>query len=384
MVSAEAPVVDAREAIAGRRAPLHAPCVHRVVVGGFVVTSITMVACGGSSSHDTPDAHDTRDAIDSSAIVDAVGDTALDASDASSFDGPSRLSLTGLYADVATGALAAGVRPYVVRYPLWSDGADKQRWLFVPAGATIDTSDLDQWRFPVGTKAWKEFRVGGRRVETRFLWKNRDGEGSDAWLLVSYLWRDDGSDADAVPSGVVGLGVGATSYDVPDRDACVQCHGGIRDVLIGVSAFQLSAPDGHGDLSKLAADGLLSHPPTSEPRVPGTGVVQDALGYLHGNCGQCHNDTSMLASLRALRLRLRVADTTPESTPTYTTAIDAPMAHTWPGGPTVAIAPGNPAGSQLLFRMQTTTAYRMPPLATKVADTKAVETIRTWIASLPH
>jgi len=315
--------------------------------------------------------------------ADAGGEVDPDA-DAGGFVAPPLLSSTGLYADLPSGTLAAGVTPYDVRYPLWSDGAEKKRYLYLPAGATIDTSDMDSWRFPVGTKAWKEFSVAGKRIETRILEKRVEGEGADAWALVAYLWRDDGSDADAVPAGVTG--VGGTTYDVPDSPTCVQCHGGVRDVLIGVSAFQLSAADGHGALSKLAADGRLSvAPPAGEFQVPGTGVVQAALGYLHGNCGHCHNDTSFLSKLRAMRLRLRVADTTPESTPTYTTTINAPMSHTWPSGPTVAIAPGDPKASQLLFRMSTDvgTGYRMPPVATKVVDDAGVATIRDWILALP-
>jgi hypothetical protein len=342
-------------------------------------------ACGSSGDGAQSDA---GDATSNDASVDATSDVEVSDGADVALDTvvppPPLLSATGLYSDLLTGVLSPDVITYLVRYPLWSDGATKNRFLFLPAGAVIDTSDMDSWRFPVGTKAWKEFSVGGKRIETRLLSKIADGEGSDAWQLVSYLWRADGSDADAVPAGVTS--VGGSSYDVPDAPTCVQCHGGVRDVLIGVSAFQLSAADGHGTLSKLAADGRLSAPPAAEFQVPGSGVVQDALGYLHGNCGQCHNDTSFLAKLRTLRLRLRVADTTPESTPTYTTAIDALMSHTWPGGPTVAVSPGNPAASQLLFRMQTdtTTGYRMPPVATKIVDDAGVSTITSWIVGLPH
>ena len=35
-------------------------------------------------------------------------------------------------------------------------------------------------RFPVGTKSWKEFRIGARRVETRFWWKVRE-----AWAYIT-------------------------------------------------------------------------------------------------------------------------------------------------------------------------------------------------------
>src|SRR5262245_20803994 len=70
---------------------------------------------------------------------------------------PQALSETGLYRDIATRGLAAGVISYDVRYELWSDGAEKQRYLYLPPGTQIDSSDMDGWRFPIGTKVWKTF-----------------------------------------------------------------------------------------------------------------------------------------------------------------------------------------------------------------------------------
>ena len=84
---------------------------------------------------------------------------------------PPMLSATGLYVDGSTDELAPGVHPYEPRYVLWSDGADKQRYLFIPEGSQIDTADMDEWRFPVGTKVWKEFSRDGKRLETRLFWK---------------------------------------------------------------------------------------------------------------------------------------------------------------------------------------------------------------------
>ena len=57
------------------------------------------------------------------------------------------------------------------------DGAELGRYLLLPRGTTIDTSVMDQWVFPVGTKSWIEFRVGGKLVETRFLWKQGAEQG---------------------------------------------------------------------------------------------------------------------------------------------------------------------------------------------------------------
>ena len=67
----------------------------------------------------------------------------------------------GLYSDWATKTVASGVRQYDPGLHLWSDGASKTRWIYLPPGTKIDTTDMNEWTFPPGTKIWKEFVVGG-------------------------------------------------------------------------------------------------------------------------------------------------------------------------------------------------------------------------------
>ncbi len=94
-------------------------------------------ACG-SSAHLGPGAD---------AGTDATSDCAAGAAGQ-----PTELRCTGLYADWNTKTLAPGVRPYDPGLHLWSDGADKARWIYLPPGTQIDTSNMDQWTFPKGTK----------------------------------------------------------------------------------------------------------------------------------------------------------------------------------------------------------------------------------------
>src|SRR5262249_55508478 len=126
--------------------------------------------------HDArPTLHDARPLPDMSppppreeASVEA-GPDAMETGAAEPTDYPRFLSETGLFADVKTGTLGKGVRAFQPKYVLWSDGATKRRWLYLPDGGTIDTSDMDYWTYPVGTTAWKEFTRDGVRVETRML-----------------------------------------------------------------------------------------------------------------------------------------------------------------------------------------------------------------------
>jgi hypothetical protein len=82
---------------------------------------------------------------------------------------PDDLRSTGLYSDFGHKTINPPNLHYFPQYPLWSDGADKQRWIYLPPGSAIDASDPDIWLFPEGTKIWKEFSFGGRRVETRLI-----------------------------------------------------------------------------------------------------------------------------------------------------------------------------------------------------------------------
>ncbi|HEX6865034.1 MAG TPA: hypothetical protein VF414_19540, partial [Thermoanaerobaculia bacterium] len=219
---------------------------------------------------------------------------------------PERLSETGLFADAASETLAAGVRPFSPQYPLWSDGAAKRRWVLLPEGATIDARDPYAWSFPAGTKLWKEFRFG-RRVETRYMERAADG----SWIYATYVWPEGGGEAVRAPEdgvrGACATGLG-TPHDVPAVQDCRACHEGSPSRVLGFGALQLAAerdPDaphaetpepGSLGLEELLASGRLAGNEAAiraagrpiEARSP---RERAALGYLHANCGHCHNPT---------------------------------------------------------------------------------------------
>lgn len=60
------------------------------------------------------------------------------------------------------------------------------------------------------------------------------------------------------------------------------------------------------------------------------------------------------------------------------------MKHTTPNGDTLAIVPGDPDHSGLLWRMSTREpAWQMPPFGTQLVDDAGVQIVRGWISSLP-
>jgi hypothetical protein len=294
---------------------------------------------------------------------------------------PERLSETGLYADIATDAVAGGVEPFAPQFELWSDGATKRRWMQLPAGAQIDTSAMDAWNFPVGTKLWKEFSRDGVRVETRLLY--RTGPQPDEWAAVAYLWQPELGDAVIAPEGMVDAG--GTEHDVPSASQCTGCHGGRTSRVLGVSAVQLAydAAASGIDLDLLAARGSLTVVPSARPVIPGDDTARNALGYIHANCGHCHNqDRPPRTGARCfdpenrLDFWLRVDELGDvASTPTYRSAIDD------------VIEPGDPDGSALIKRVSRRGDPHfvgMPPLGTERVDDAAVALLRRWIQEMPR
>jgi hypothetical protein len=290
---------------------------------------------------------------------------------------PAALSATGLFADLSTETLGDGVMAFRPAFELWSDGADKRRWIWLPAHTRIDTSDMDSWVFPEGTKLWKEFRRDGVRVETRLIQKI--GPGDADWIGLAYLWTEDQGDALPAPFGAID--VLGTPHNVPASGECQGCHGGRKSFVLGFSAIQLSVGAALGDLGldALVAADLLSDPPEQRFVVPGNSTERAALGYLHANCGHCHNDARP-ASKGArcfdpdneLRFQLSVSSlSAPADTPTYRSAVGR------------VVRPGNPDDSRLIDLVSTRGFLRqMPPLASERVDGHAVELLRAWIAEM--
>jgi hypothetical protein len=112
---------------------------------------------------------------------------------------PRRLSETGLFASTKDHKVAAGVIPYDVNAPLWSDGANKHRYLAVPGDGKIRYSPDTAWGFPDGSVLVKTFELdlepgnpaSRRRLETRLLHVEQEH-----WRGYTYVWNDDQTDAE--------------------------------------------------------------------------------------------------------------------------------------------------------------------------------------------
>jgi hypothetical protein len=330
-------------------------------------SAVAMDAALDSSAQDA-----ARDAADDAAAQDAEADSATDA--AMPNTAPMHLSETGLYEPGSLTELADGVMAYAPRYELWSDGADKLRYLLLPEGEQIDTSDMDAFVFPIGTKAWKEFSHDGTRLETRLLWKTEDG-----WFHVAYAWNEAQTEAIATTRGAED--VLGTAHDIPSRIQCRECHDGAGDTLLGVSAFQL-AHDGEGlTLDQLEADGRLTNTPPAGLARPDT-LEWNALGYLHANCGTCHNPLGVGFDRVNIEFWLRTSELDVASTRTYVTCVDVAIEQT-SGDETARIEPGVPEDSVVITRMRLRgDELAMPPIASERTDDAGIALVEQWIESL--
>jgi hypothetical protein len=291
-----------------------------------------------------------------------------------------RLSDTGLY---ATGNPAAGLSPgvleYTPRFAQWVDGASHRRFLWLPPGAPIDASDPDHWTQPVGTRAWQELSRNGRAVETRFMQK----VASDEWRFMTYHWAEP-DDATLIERGLTNAS--GTGHDIPHLVDCGSCHDNVPDRLLGIGTLQLAHGDAGLSLSTLVSSDKLSPAPAAPAELPGDAVTRAALGYLHANCGSCHNPSSVEYRSVDLELWLSVsALRSVAETPAHRTAVGVARQGLGAGSPLpeLRIAPGDPTRSALYHRMASRDPnVQMPPVGTKQVDTTALDAVGAWIAAL--
>jgi hypothetical protein len=240
---------------------------------------------------------------------------------------------------------------YEPRHPLWSNGADKERLLQLPAGG-VPAWTADGWVFPVGTRAWKTFALGGAPVETRLLEKQATG-----WASGTFVYQ--GDDAYLTDGRRVVVGSASGPYQVPGRSDCEACHAGAADHLLGLDPAQLGE-------AGLAALGAIDGEPTV-PAAHADPVVEAARGWLYGNCAHCHHAGSPMG------LTLDLAYTADPDLG----AVGVASTRLYPGE--VLIVPGDPEDSALIWALED---VAMPPLGVWEPDDDGIAAVRAYIDAL--
>ena len=318
---------------------------------------------------------------------------------------PMRLSEYGFFdGDIAWQAPAPGVTPYTLNTPLFSDFAEKLRFVRVPDGKKVPYNDSAVLDFPVGTIIMKTFYYpedardperGRQLMETRVL--VHEAEGWSAW---PYIWNEEQTEAYLEVAG------GTTKvewrnqrgrkqkldYSIPNKNQCNGCH--VRHgkfTPIGPSVRQLNGrypAVGGNQLVHWRQEGFLTGGPpniTQAPRVPEWANADDgtlnerARAWLDINCAHCHQPGGP-AETSALNLNL--AETDPQALGVYKKPIAAGRGS---GGLTYSIVPGKPKESILLHRLNSDDpGVMMPELGRQLIYPEAVDLITEWIKEMPE
>lgn len=372
--------------------------------------ALLVAACGSppedKAAPDSPAAEDSAPPHDSADPAFSWGTIAFDP-DATPPDQLSDLHLmrwTGTELEYN-----AGVLPYALNTPLFSDYATKDRVIWMPEGTQATWVDGTVLDFPVGTVIAKTFLLSPDLtdpsaprtiVETRLLLR-----GATEWHAWPYLWRADGSDADLHVRGEVfdytfidAAGDARTAhYLVPQRNQCVDCHETYNDA--GERALRPLGPEPrliHDGtlLDTLLADSRLNGAPdlaTVTPAVDWADVEArgvDALSndeveaaardYLHVNCAHCHSPQGIEGVTSQFFLDRGTTD------PFHLGVCKRPGS-AGEGGEDreFDIVPGDPEQSILWYRMATEdVGAMMPDIGRSLAHRTGEALIWRWIAQM--
>ncbi|MFZ5601616.1 MAG: PQQ-dependent sugar dehydrogenase [Pseudomonadota bacterium] len=313
---------------------------------------------------------------------------------------PAQLSDTGLFSDTTSLTPASGLIEYSVQAPLWSDHAEKTRWIALPNSTRISFDANGNWQFPVGTVLVKHFGMEmtagdpttTRRLETRVLVRQ-----TGSWVGVTYRWNAQETDATLQASSATETlvvndstapgGVRTQEYFYPGSSECLLCHTPVAGRVLGVRTRQLNHSFAYSGVTdnQLRAwnhiglfttnigrfDSYASHRALDDTSAT---LEARARSYLEANCAFCHTaggtaPSALNFSSTVALAAMNAVDVVPSSGSLG--IVNARI-----------IAPGDHERSVLWHRMVLTDENRMPRLGSNVEDSAATAVIAEWIDSL--
>lgn len=298
--------------------------------------------------------------------------------DAGALTPPGSILETGCMDLDAPTSLHPTLEPYEVNVPLFADGTDKGRFVWIPEGRAATADASGDLQLPPGTVLAKEFWRGDERLETRFLVGLADG----SWNALTYRWNAEQTDATLVREPTIAPSAhDPRNWLYPAPAQCAQCHTSAAGHTLGLELAQLdrTITIGGERVSQLEHWQQLGWLPSAISTVAPMARLDDTSAsvetrvrdYLHANCAPCHRQGNALRVALDLRREIPLGDTG---------LCDAPMAE----GIALphVIEPGHPDASILVQRMTATDALRMPPLGRLTVDEDAVALVRAWIGSM--
>ncbi|KPM50140.1 SO2930 family diheme c-type cytochrome [Jiulongibacter sediminis] len=325
-----------------------------------------------------------------------------------------KLSDYGFFQGVLAEQIPAGqVYPYSLQTPLFTDYAEKLRFVYLPAGQKAKYDDKEVLDFPVGSALIKTFyypidfrkpQKGRRLIETRVLVHEENG-----WQAFPYVWNEEQTEAYLEVAGesteVKYIDLNGKkkkhAYAVPNVNQCKGCHNRNEKMSpIGPSARQLNSDLEISDylvasatslyhsgnqLKNLDDLGLITGMPdlSDVPKIvnwqdQSASLNDRARAWLDINCAHCHRPEGP-ANSSGLFLSIHNDD------PVSLGIMKAPVATGRASADfSFDIIPGKADESILVHRMASTDpGVMMPELGRKTVHEESLQLIRNWINSLP-
>lgn len=314
------------------------------------------------------------------------------------------LSAYGYFSgNIADQVPVAGIMPYQLNTPLFSDYAEKLRFIQLPKDSVILYDSADVMHLPVGATIIKTFyypkdfrhpEKGRRLMETRLLQHEPSG-----WKGLVYIWNDEQTDAflevagDRKPTQFIDHNGHTVSFEyiVPNLNQCKGCHN-TNEVMtpIGPTARQLNGDFSYttgreNQLQHWQKAGILKglDDVGKAPKVPvwndpksGT-LAARARTWLEINCAHCHKPEG---PAKTSGLFLTVSEQDPVKIGINKTPVAAGR-----GAADLQfdIVPGHPERSILVYRMESTDpGIMMPELSRKLRHKEGVELVKAWIREM--
>jgi len=310
-----------------------------------------------------------------------------------------KLSDYGFFTNLSKQIPTEGVLPYDLNSALFSDYADKLRFVYVPAGGFAEYHPDEVFDFPTGSVLIKTFaylndfpesELDPQLLETRLLIRHDDG-----WKNVSYIWNKEQTDA---YKSIAGKTISTQfvneygdmqdiRYRVPNINQCKECHQSKEAITpIGPKARNLNKDISYADgsmnqLLKWHQQGWIRENISTNSMVDWSNINENldtrARSYLDINCGHCHIEGG---SADTTGLYLNFTENRKINLGYFKKPIAAGRAS---NNLKYSIVPGNPDESILLYRMQSLDpGIMMPESGRALQHVEAVDLLRKWIHQL--
>ena len=292
-----------------------------------------------------------------------------------------------------------GVLPYELATGLFTDYAEKKRFVWLPEGtkASYD-GDGKILNFPVGTALIKTFFYRNvqpsnntRIIESRIMIKKATG-----WIVADYVWNDNQTDAFLQTIGGTtqvswrndNNEIKNVNYRIPSENECQICHKiSGQNVPLGIKPQNINInniyPEGvKNQLTKFIDFGYLENSlPSTIVSIVDYKDLSKSLNlrvrsYFEVNCSACHQ---VGGYAQTFDLRFAFSET---SNPSKMGVCLIPQ-HIVPGVSGNIVKPSDLNRSILYYRVNTTDpSYRMPFLGRTIKHDEGVQLIQDWINSV--